>query len=118
MAAPIWPVHHAYMARKSPPRPPHFIRAWRKHRGYTLEQLAEMVGTTHATLSRIERGKMQYNQGQIEALAEQLNCSPADLIMRDPTDPASIWSIWDQVAPAHREQAARVLQTFVKKTGT
>jgi transcriptional regulator with XRE-family HTH domain len=110
-------VHATHMAKK-PAAPRHFIRAWRKHRSKTLEQLAEMVGTTHATLSRIERGKLPYNQGQLEALAEALNCAPADLIMRDPTAPDAIWSIWEQVPVPEREQAARVLQTFTKKAAS
>jgi len=92
------------------------MRAWRQHRGYTLEQAAEMIGTTHATLSRIERGKLSYTQPLLEAAADAYRCEPADLIIRDPTQTDAIWSIWDQIDPVQRDQAAKVLQAF-KKAG-
>lgn len=99
------------------PRRRVFIREWRKHRGLTLEQLAERVDTTHATLSRVERGRQDYTQGLLEALAEALSCDPEDLLMRDPTDPEGIWSVWDTVEPVQKKQAIRVLKTF-QKTGS
>jgi transcriptional regulator with XRE-family HTH domain len=113
---PLRAVHHAYMAKKTA-KPRHFLREWRKHRGLTLERAADGLGTTHATLSRIERGKISYTQPMLEALAELYRCAPADLIVRDPSSADSIWSIWDQIAPEQREQAVKVLETF-KKTGT
>ena len=36
------PLHVVYMAEEAHPR--HHLRAWRKHRGYTLEAVAERVG--------------------------------------------------------------------------
>jgi transcriptional regulator with XRE-family HTH domain len=102
----------------------HFIREWRKFRGYTQEQLAEMVGVDRTYVSKIEKGAHEkkggkrYDQPFLEAAAVALQCEPADLIMRDPSQPGSIWSIWDQIAPPDRETAARVLEGFVKKSGT
>lgn len=93
--------------------PAHYIREWRKVRELTLEQLAERVGMTHGTLSRIERGRTAYTQPVLEALAEALGTDPASLIMRDPEKPG-IWDIWDQIPPAEREQAIKVLETFKK----
>ncbi len=109
-----------YMPRtrlKSAPRHRIFLREWRKHRGYTQEQLAEMIGTTHATLSRIERGLLPYNQGFLERAAEMLMCEPADLLVRNPEDPEGIWSIWDNAKPGQRRQIVEVAKTLLK-TGT
>lgn len=103
-----------FMKKKSNPRHT-FIKKWRKHRGLTQEQLAERLGLTQATIARIERGEISYTQPVLEAMAEALRCEPADLIMRDPSQPGSIWSIWDQIPVTQREQAAKVLQTFIKK---
>lgn len=100
------------MAKKSR-APAHFIREWRKAQDLTLEKLAERVGMTHGTLSRIERGKTAYTQPVLEALAEALGTDPASLIMRDPSKPG-IWDIWDQIAPAERDQAIKVLEAFKK----
>lgn len=96
----------------------HFLKSWRKHRGLTQEQLAERVGYDRTYISKIEKGTKRYDQPFLEAVAEALRCEPADLIMRDPTAPGSIWSIWDQIPATQREQAVEVLKTFTKKTGT
>lgn len=109
--------HHVHMAKK-PKGPRHFLRAWRKHRDFTLERLADRVGTTHATLSRIERGKQPYSQELLEALAEALGTTPASLIMRDPAQKDAIWDIWDQIPSEERARAAQMLEIFTKKTGT
>lgn len=95
----------------------HFIREWRKHRGYTQAQLAERIGIAESYVSKIESGKRRYDQPFLEAAAEALNCDTADLIMRDPSDPEGIWSIWDQLKPAERNQVVEIAKTL-KRTGT
>jgi transcriptional regulator with XRE-family HTH domain len=101
--------------KKTPAR--HFIRSWRKHRGLTLEQLAERVGVTHGALSQLERGEVNYTQPMLEALAYALMCSPADLVVRDPTDTSAPWSILDGLSKADkptRERILRVVQELLK----
>ena len=95
-------------------RRPVFVREWRKHRGYSLEQLAEMIGTTHATLSRIERGLLPYNQAFLERAAEMLMCEPADLLVRNPQDPEGIWSIWERAKPGERRQIVELAKTLIR----
>jgi transcriptional regulator with XRE-family HTH domain len=90
------------------------IRAWRKHRGRTLEQLAESIGVTHATLSRIERGKQPYSQPLLEALADALNTDAASLLIRDPADPEGIWSIWDHATERQRRQLVDIARTLLR----
>jgi transcriptional regulator with XRE-family HTH domain len=75
------------------------------------------MGSARSYISHIENGKRRYDQIFLEAAADALGCEPADLIMRDPTQKDSIWTIWDQIAPEQREQAAKVLEVF-KKTGS
>jgi transcriptional regulator with XRE-family HTH domain len=94
-----------------------FIRQWREHRDLTLEQLAESISTTHATLSRIERGLQPYSQGMLEAIADRLGTDVANLLMRDPSDPNAMWSIWDQAKEGERRMIVEVARTIVK-TGT
>jgi len=96
---------------------PFYLRQWRKHRGYTLERLSEMAGMSVGNLSDLERGKHGFNQAHLEHFAELLRCRPQDLIMRDPTAPQPIWSIWDDVPETQRGQALEVLKAFTK-TGT
>jgi transcriptional regulator with XRE-family HTH domain len=68
--------------KEGPPR--HFIREWRKFRGLTLKRLGGRVGVTHGALSQLERGGTSYTQPMLEALADALNCTPADLVGRPP----------------------------------
>jgi len=53
---------------------------WRKFRGLKQEQLAEAAGTTKATISRIEAGKVGLSQKWLETLAPLLDTTPAGLL--------------------------------------
>ena len=99
-----------------------FIAEWRAARNLSQESLSgrveELLGTsfTATTLSRIENAKSPYSQRQLEAIAEALRCSPADLIMRDPSKTDAPWSIWDKLDPAQRNQALSYLQFLVDQS--
>jgi transcriptional regulator with XRE-family HTH domain len=122
-------LHHMYMAQKRvTPRFKRrlrrtFLRQWREKREMTLEQLAERVGVrlgagfTHASLSRIERGLQPYSQPILEAVADELQIDVASLLMRDPSDPEAMWSIWDQAKQGERKIIVDIAKTIVK-TGT
>lgn len=94
-----------------------FLRAWREHRQKTLEQAADFVDMTHASLSRIERGLQPYNQDILEGLADYYSTDVASLLMRNPTDPEGIWSIWEQAKPGERRQLVEIGKTLIR-TGT
>ncbi len=116
-------VHHMYMTKtvrprfKKPALGRTFIRQWRQHRGLTVEQLADAIGITHASLSRIERQKQPYSQAILEAIADRLNADVASLLMRDPEAGSPMWSIWDQAKAAERKMIEDLARTVVK-TGT
>lgn len=98
-----------------------FIRQWREHRGLTLEALADRVGEkiggmTHASLSRIERGRQPYSQLVLEAIAEALNVGVADLLIRNPGDPDAIWSIWDHAKPGEREAIVDMAEAYLQRS--
>lgn len=95
----------------------HYIKEWRKHRDMTQLQLAERIGIDKGYVSKIENGKRRYDQPFLEAAAEVLRCEPADLIVRNPTDPEGIWSIWEQLRPVERQQVVEIAKTL-KRTGT
>lgn len=92
----------------------HFIAEWREHRGLTQEQLADRLETSAATISRIENLIQPYSQDFLEACADALQTEPASLIMRDPTDSAGLWSIWEQAKPGQRRQIEEVAKTLLK----
>lgn len=94
-------------------RPRFFFKEWRKHRGYTQEALAEMIGTSVSTISQLETGKQGFTDSTLMALSEALKCSPGDLLMRNPLDGDAPWSIWDNIKPEDRPQAIKTLESFV-----
>lgn len=67
---------------------------------------------TQGHLSKLENGKLPYTQPLLEQIADALNCTVADLIVRDPSQTDMIWSIWNQLRPPERDQAIRVLQAL------
>lgn len=94
-----------------------FLRQWRKHRGKTLEAVADHLHMSHSQLSRIERGQQSYNQELLEALADLYMCDVVDLIVRDPTEPESMWTLWEKAKPGEKQQIRAVAETLLK-TGT
>jgi len=97
-----------------------FIRQWREKAGLSLDALAARVPMDKGNLSKVERGILPYNQEMLERLADALGADPASLLMRDPSDPEGMWSIWDQAKPGERRQIAEVAKTLVRtsRTGT
>jgi len=92
----------------------HFIRQWRHHRGLTLERLADRLDMTPSHLSMLERGQRGYTQDTLEAVASALRTDVASLLMRDPSDPDAIWSLWDQAKPGQRRQIMEVTTKIVR----
>lgn len=104
-----------YMAKRQFRRT--YIRQWRQHRDLTLEQLAARMDMTSSHLSMLERGQRGYTQETLEALAHALRTDPASLLMRDPSDPEAIWSVWEQAKPGERRQIVEIAKTLLR-TGT
>jgi|SRR5581483_6191357 len=124
MVAPQSTVHSVYMVRRAPKRRPKplYVRQWRQHRHLTLERLVERLkeaqglDITHASLSRIERGLQPYSQPILEALAAELTGGDvASLLIRDPSDPEGIWSVWDQAKPGERETIVEIARTVLRR---
>lgn len=79
--------------------------------------VAAELHISRTQLGRIEKGQQPYNQEMLETLAELYGCSVADLLIRDPSDPDGIWSIWDRAKPSERRQITEVAKALVR-TGT
>lgn len=110
---------HRTAFKKPKQRRRHFIREWREYRDLTQDQLADRLGTSKATISRIEGYKQPYTQDFLEACAEALMTQPASLLMRNPKDEDAMWSIWDQAKPGERRQIEEVARVLIgRRTGT
>ena len=87
-----------------------YFREWRLFRDLTQEQLAEMIGTGKAAISKLERGDVAYSQESLEAIADALRCEPADLISRRPLAPA----IEPGATDGERERLAGIIADTVR----
>ncbi|WP_331373801.1 helix-turn-helix domain-containing protein [Sinorhizobium chiapasense] len=110
-------------------KPRHFIKEWRKYRRLTQEQIASSLGYAVSSLSQLENGKQGYSQAILEALAELLQCTPADLLSVNPIEErredqsreavVSLLSLLDNVrnlAGAHPERLALALEALERLT--
>jgi transcriptional regulator with XRE-family HTH domain len=98
---------------------PTYIRAWRERAGLTQDQLAERIGTTHGTLSKIESGQQPYGQRLVDRIAAALDIHPAQLLWGDPKDESSIWRIAGQASrltEAQRKAVLRVIEALYAET--
>ena len=98
-------------------RNPTFLREWRKKSGKTLVAVAEHLHMSHSQLSRIERGAQPYNQELLEALADLYGCDVVDLLIRDPSDPEGMWTLWERAKPGDRQRIIAVADALLKEAG-
>lgn len=91
-----------------------FLREWRESNNLTLERAAERFDMSAAQLSRVETGKSPYTQDFLELAAHAYRTDVASLLMRDPSDPDGIWSIWDQAKQGQRRQIVEIAKTLTK----
>ena len=93
----------------------HFLKEWRECRNLIQEAAAERLGITQGTLSRIETGKLPYNEYFLEQAAKVYNCTVIDLIGRNPFDTSTYWAIFETLSklPKHRQaDAARIIRAL------
>jgi transcriptional regulator with XRE-family HTH domain len=104
--------------RGSAPRRQTFLRQWRKSRDLTLERAADRFNMSAAQLWRIETGEAPYTQDFLELAARAYRTDVASLLMRDPTDPEALWSIWENALPGERRQIEELAKVITRKTGS
>lgn len=95
-----------------------YIKEWRKRRLLTQERLAERIGMSTPSVSRVERGEQPYSEPMLTAIAEALNCEPADLL-RPPSDPArEEWlRLLNRMGVEKSAKALRLVKTFLDEDG-
>ena len=100
------------------PRKATYIRAWRKKRGHSLDEVVGRLAVlgvpmTGASLSRIERGIQPYSQDMLEALADALDVSVSQLIEHNPEMPgATIYRFMSHLNVDDAKQAENVLRAM------
>lgn len=95
-------IQNALMANSTPAR--WYLKAWRRFRGLTQDELGAVVDLSTPYISQLESGKRQYTEELLTAFAEALDCDVIDLITRDPQDPEGIWTVWEALDPGDRRR--------------
>lgn len=103
----------------TPPKPAHFIKAWREYRQLSLRQLASRMETepgveliTYASLSRIENQKQSYTEDILNALAEALAVEPWMLLKVDPNKNGKIVDLLIHLNPDQQRQAIKLIEVL------
>lgn len=92
-----------------------FLKEHREAAGLTQEQLAERMGTTKATVSRIETGQRDYTGGFLEAAADALGKPDASVFYRPPQEADLVEKLAS--APAAVRNQVHVVIDALLKTG-
>jgi transcriptional regulator with XRE-family HTH domain len=95
----------------------HFLAEWREFCNLTQEAAADRLGVSQSKLSRVERGKIPYDQDFLEEAAKAYGTSASSLIIRNPFDGGSIWSLQERLAkadPMQRRKALEIVETFLR----
>lgn len=93
------------------------LRAWRKFRHLTLEEVADQAGTTKAVIQQLETGRLTVSHKWLLRIAPVLGTTPGFLLDHDPNDlDTAFLEAALSVPKERREQALQILETF--KTGT
>lgn len=138
-------MHDAYMPKRtgkqvvSRLRPLYqrtFIKPWREYREMSQEELADKVGAymaergitekgyTHASIGRLENGKMPYKQPIMEAIADALEVTVETLIARPPPrapnepNQDEVAAAWQHGDEDDRAMLVDIARRINKRTGT
>lgn len=97
---------------------PNRIRALRKAKGWTLQELAARVGISIGHLSEIETGKRQLTQRYMVVFAREFGCAPSDILPFSQNtgaltpDEAALLMAYRMAAPTQKEAIARVADSL------
>ena len=95
------------------------IQYYRKARGYTQEQFAEMIDLSTNYLSDVERGKSSPRLDKLVLIMNKLECS-ADEIFADVIDTGfqvrstRLSDEIDQLSPKEKDTAFTILKAYIK----
>lgn len=107
--APVKKPHHA--------RAKHFLREWREFKKLSQEDAADRAEIDRTSLSKVENGKVPYNQDLLERLALAYGCDPDDLISMDPLKldpPRLVYNQLRHAPPELQRQAANIIAALLK----
>ena len=95
-----------------------FLAEWRRYRDMSQERVAELVDVDQTTISRLERGKVPYDQDILERLALVYGCEPFELITINPLLGHEPRLVWNRVEKSKRRAEIFAVIDTMLKTGS
>lgn len=92
---------------------PNYIQAWREHRGFTQEQLAEKLDTSASQISMLEAGERGLTARWLRRLAEALDTTAGNLLDYPPGEGAEIFDLWQHADLQERRQLSKVAEAII-----
>lgn len=89
---------------------PTYLRAWRKHRGLTQDQLGEKIGVSGSSISQLETGKQGFTDKTLADLSKVLDCSPLALLAHDPSRTDSFWPLFELAEQLRGDDRRRAIK--------
>lgn len=88
------------------------LRTVRKEMGKTQEWLADQVGLTKASISRIEKGDQNWDAAFLRAASDALSVEPADLLTKRTPQQLAVSLAMRGLAPASQQVLADMAATL------
>ncbi|MCM2472127.1 helix-turn-helix transcriptional regulator [Rhizobium sp. CG5] len=97
-----------------------YLKEWREYNNLSQEAAASRINVSRSLLSKIENAISPYTQQFMENAAAAYGCDVPDLIIRNPLDRESVWSIQDQLKKADPVTRKQIIDfaNFLLKSGT
>ncbi len=72
-----------------------YLKTWRLHKGFTQEQVGNMLEVSHTTVGRYESGAVTLNHAQLQEIAKIYGVSVSQLAA--PPEEAELVAVLDEV---------------------
>jgi transcriptional regulator with XRE-family HTH domain len=99
--------------------PDHYLAEWRRYRGWSQMELAEMVDVSHSKISRIETGETELKPSFLKKLARIFHIPPVAILTVNPQgegrQTAEMLDVWAAIAPGKREDALSILRALATR---
>lgn len=96
--------------------PENFLEAWRRRRGWSQDELGDMLDVSHQTIGRMESGESGIKPKHLRKLSEVFGVPRFAILEIDPTGAGSVTAelleTWERIDPAHRAGALAQLKAF------
>lgn len=94
----------------------HYFKEWREYRGLTQEQVADRIDYSRNYYSEVEKGKKQFNEEFLYALAHAFSADPWELLRRNPLIPSNdVVDLLALIDEPDRAAAIRMLEAMARK---